>query len=139
MTQTVRELMTTEPVTVELRTSATEAARRMRDLGIGDVLVTDDGELRGVLTDRDLVVRGLAEGKDPDKTTVHALCSDEVVTVAPDDAVDHAIYLMSTKALRRLPVVEEGRPIGVVSLGDLAMERDPTSALADISAAEPNQ
>lgn len=139
MTQTVRELMTAEPVTVELRTSVTEAARRMRDQGIGDVLVTDEGELRGVLTDRDLVIRGLAEGKDPDATTVHALCTDEVVSVAPDAAVDHAIYLMSTKALRRLPVVEEGRAIGVVSLGDLAMERDPTSALADISAAEPNK
>ncbi|MBT2482374.1 CBS domain-containing protein [Streptomyces sp. ISL-94] len=138
MTQTIRDIMTRDPVTVGALTSVHEAARRMRDADIGDVLVTDDGRLRGLVTDRDLVVRALADGKDPDQTTVAEVCSEDLVIIDADDDVDRAVDLMRERALRRLPVIEGDELVGVVALGDLALDRDPTSALADISAAEPN-
>jgi signal-transduction protein with cAMP-binding, CBS, and nucleotidyltransferase domain len=138
MTQTVREIMIKQLVTVEMDASLTAVARKMRDAGIGDVLVVEDGRLRGVATDRDLVVRAMAEGRDPERTPVRAVCSTELVSIRPEDDVDTAVMVMRRNALRRLPVTEDGRPVGIVSLGDLAMERDRSSALADISAARPN-
>ncbi|MER6202861.1 CBS domain-containing protein [Streptomyces sp. NPDC001586] len=134
----VHEVMTKNPVAVEKSTSLAEVARVMRDADIGDVLVVDEGRLRGILTDRDLVVRAMAENRDPAETTVQAVCSSAPVTVRPDDGVDHAVDLMRRNALRRLPVeTEDGDLVGVVTLGDLAVEQDPGSALAAISAAVP--
>lgn len=138
MTQHVSDIMTSAPVTVEPQTSVTAVARIMRDQDLGAVLVTDGDRLRGLVTDRDLVVRSLAEGGDPEQTTVVGACSEDLVTVTPEDDLDHAVELMRGHAVRRLPVVEGGRPVGIVALGDLAMERDPESALGDISAAKPN-
>ncbi|WP_395574814.1 CBS domain-containing protein [Streptomyces sp. BK79] len=138
MTQYVRDIMTGDPVTVEPQASVTAVARIMRDQDLGAVLVTDGDELRGLVTDRDLVVRSVAEGGDPERTTVAGACSDDLVTVRSDDALDHAVELMREHAVRRVPVVDDGRPVGIVSLGDLAMERDPRSALGDISVARPN-
>ncbi|MCH5671309.1 CBS domain-containing protein [Streptomyces gilvus] len=138
MPQHVSDIMTADPVTVEPQTSVTAVARLMRDQDLGAVLVTDGDRLRGLVTDRDLVVRALAEGGDPEQTTVAGACSDDLVTVAPDDDLDRAIRLMREHAVRRVPVVDHGRPVGIVSLGDAAMERDPGSALGDISAAKPN-
>ncbi|MEU8434004.1 CBS domain-containing protein [Streptomyces sp. NPDC029216] len=139
MTRRVHEVMTGNPVTVEKLTSLAEAARVMRDADIGDVLVVDEGRLRGILTDRDLVVRAMADNRDPAETTVQAVCSSDPVTVRPDDGVDEAIGLMRRKALRRLPVVTgDGELVGVVSLGDLVVEQDPGSALAAIAAARPD-
>ncbi|MFF8970141.1 CBS domain-containing protein [Streptomyces sp. NPDC014995] len=139
MTQHVRDIMTAEPVTVEPQASVTSVARLMRDENIGAVLVTEEDRLRGLVSDRDLVVRALAEGGDPEQTTVASVCSDDLVTVTPDEDLDHAVQVMREHAVRRVPVVEEGRPVGIVSLGDLAIERDPDSALGDISAAKSNQ
>jgi CBS domain-containing protein len=112
----------------------------MRDAAIGDVLVTDNGHLVGVLTDRDLVVRCVAEARDPGMTTAGECCSSDLVTISPEDEVDKAIQLMRERAVRRLPVVEHGQAVGVVSIGDLAIEQDErlALALADISAAPPN-
>ncbi|NEB08545.1 CBS domain-containing protein [Streptomyces coelicoflavus] len=138
MTQYVRDVMTGDPVTVEPLTSVTEVARLMRDRDLGAVLVTEGDRLRGLVTDRDLVVRSLAEGGDPEQTTVAGACSDDVVTVRPDEELGHAVELMREHAVRRVPVVDDGHPVGIVSLGDLAMERDPESALGDISVARPN-
>ncbi|MDQ0383808.1 CBS domain-containing protein [Streptomyces mutabilis] len=138
MTQYVRDIMTGHPVTVEPQTSVTAVARIMRDRDLGAVLVTDGAELRGLVTDRDLVIRSVAEGGDPERTTVAGACSDDLVTVRSDDELDHAVELMRDHAVRRVPVVDDGRPVGIVSLGDLAMERDPESALGDISVARPN-
>ncbi|WP_374771940.1 CBS domain-containing protein [Streptomyces sp. NBC_01310] len=138
MTRRVHEVMTENPVTVDKLTSLAEAARVMRDADIGDVLVVDEGRLRGILTDRDLVVRAMAENRDPAETTVQAICSSDPVTVRPSDDVIHAVTLMRRNALRRLPVeTEDGELVGVVTLGDLAVEQDPGSALAAIAAAEP--
>ncbi|MFD7028921.1 CBS domain-containing protein [Streptomyces sp. NPDC059917] len=138
MIRRVHEVMTGNPVTVEQLTSLAEAARVMRDAGIGDVLVVAEGRLRGILTDRDIVVRALAEGRDPTETTVRAVCSDDPVTVGPDDGVDRALDLMRRHALRRLPVeTASGELVGIVALGDLEVERDPGSPLSSISAAAP--
>ncbi|WP_327412394.1 CBS domain-containing protein [Streptomyces sp. NBC_01233] len=138
MSKKVREIMTGTPVKVGKLSSLHEAARRMREDDIGDVLVMDDGHLAGLLTDRDLVVRAIADGMDPEQTTVSEICSKQMVTMGPDEDAERAVELMREHALRRLPVVEDDRPIGIVSLGDLAIDRDRHSALADISAAQPN-
>jgi CBS domain-containing protein len=138
MSQKVHEIMTDRLFTVGKQTTLHEAARRMRDAGIGDVLVVEDGHLSGLVTDRDLVIRALADGKDPGHTSVGEVCSDELVSVEPDDDIPRAVDLMRTHALRRLPVTENDRPVGIISLGDLAIDRDRASALADISAASPD-
>ena len=138
MAQKVREIMTADPATVSAQTSVSEAARVMRDANIGDVLVTDQGQLRGVLTDRDIVVRAVAHERPAD-TPVREVCSPNTVTCAPSDDIERAVALMREHAVRRLPVVDADRLVGVVSLGDLAIERDQRSALSDISAAQPNR
>ncbi|KRV50556.1 oxidoreductase [Wenjunlia vitaminophila] len=139
MAQQVRDVMTGAPVTIESLASVTEVARRMRDEDIGAILVVEGEQLQGLVTDRDLVVRCLAEGRDPDQTTVYSVCSGPVVTVQPEDDAAAAVQLMRSNALRRLPVTQDGHTVGVVSIGDLAIERDERSALADISAAPPNR
>jgi len=137
MAQQVRELMA-EPVTVPADTTLTEAARLMRDADIGDVVIVDGGRPRGMVTDRDIVVRGIAEHRLPDDTTIGEICTSDLAIVAPDDPVERAAQLMRETAVRRLPVVEGEQLVGVVSLGDLAIERDEGSALAEISASDPN-
>jgi CBS domain-containing protein len=130
--------MTPQPWSMPPETPVIEAARVMRKNDIGDVVVTDGPRLWGILTDRDIVVRALAEGLDPQGTMVGDICSRELVTVTPDDTLGHAVTLMREKAIRRLPVVEDGAVVGIVSIGDVAVDRDRRSALADISAAPPN-
>ncbi|MBL3666636.1 CBS domain-containing protein [Streptomyces sp. M2CJ-2] len=141
MTTRIRDVMSPGTAAVEPMTTVARAARLMREQDIGDVLVTYDCDLFGMLTDRDIVVRALAEGLDPAATSVGSVCTrPPVVTLAPDDTTDHAIELMRRYAVRRLPVVEHGGcPVGIVSLGDLAAADDPHSALADVSRASPNR
>jgi CBS domain-containing protein len=141
MTRQIRDVMSSGTASVEPMTTVTRAARLMREQDIGDVLVAYDSDLFGVLTDRDIVLRAVAEGCDPDATTVGSVCTPPpVVTLAPDDTTDHAVELMRQYAVRRIPVVERGGcPVGIVSLGDLAGTEDPHSALADISGAAPNR
>ncbi|MFB7775310.1 CBS domain-containing protein [Streptomyces bauhiniae] len=139
MTQHVRDIMTSELVTVEPQASVASVARLMRDEDVGTVLVTEDGRLKCLVSDRDLVVRAFAEGVDPDQTSVIQAASDDLVTIGPDESVDHAVELMREHAVRRLPVVEGDEAVGIIALGDLAIERDETSALGDISAAESNR
>lgn len=138
MAQMVREIMTADPATVPARAPVSEAARLMREHDIGEVLVTDEGRLSGVLTDRDIAVRIVAEQR-PNGTAAADVCSEATLKVAPGDDIDRAVALMREHYVRRLPVVDDGRLVGVVSLGDLAIERDQRSALADISAAPPNK
>ena len=138
MTQQIRDLMTPNPVVLPGTASVHEAARAMRDADIGDVIVIENQRVCGIITDRDIVMRTLAEARDPATTTLADICSHPLLVVSPTDSVEKAVYLMSTHALRRLPVVEGGQPVGIVSLGDLAVERAPSSALGDISAAPPN-
>lgn len=139
MTQHIREIMTTDLVTVDPLTSVVDVAQLMRRDDVGDVLVVDEGRLFGVVTDRDLVIRVMAEGGNVGDRTVASACSKDLVTVTPDDDVDQVIGLMRERAVRRVPVIEGDHPVGVVSLGDLAIERDPRSVLGDISSARPNE
>jgi CBS domain-containing protein len=111
----------------------------MRDGNIGDIIVLEEGSVSGIVTDRDIVVRVIADGRDPGQVPLRDICSTDLTLLSPTDKVSDAVRLMRERAIRRLPVVQEGRPVGVVSIGDLAMERDERSALADISAAPPNQ
>jgi CBS domain-containing protein len=138
MTETINEVMTTELCTIECTEPITKAAELMRDRNVGDVLVLENGEMCGIVTDRDIVVRAIAEGFDPGQTELKQICSQELATLRPDDTVDDAVTTMRKKHVRRLPVLENSHPIGIVSIGDLAVERDRRSALADISAAAPN-
>lgn len=138
MPPTVRDVMTANPVTLQASTSITEAARTMKERDIGAVVVVEDDRLCGVVTDRDMVVRALAEDREPGATNLADVCSREVNTVGPDDDLTTAGDLMREKAVRRVPVVEGGEPVGIVSMGDLAVERDPSSALGQVSAASPN-
>ena len=138
MAQKVSELMTSAPVSMRPAQPLTEAAKAMREQGIGSVLVVDDGQLKGLVTDRDIVVRAVADGRDPGQTPLADVCSPDLVTVAPNDDADTVVQRMRERRVRRVPVVDGGRPVGVVSIGDMAIERDERSALADISAETPN-
>lgn len=139
MATTVAEVMTSDLVTVDADAPISEAARQMRARNAGNVLVLDGGRLAGIVTDRDITIRAVAENKDPN-TPVREVCSEvALATVTSDTGIEQAVELMRSKAVRRLPVVEGDRPVGVLSIGDLAIERDRNSVLADISVAEPNQ
>jgi CBS domain-containing protein len=137
MTQAVRELMIRDVAIVPSTTTLGEAAQRMRDQNIGDVIVQDAPDAIGILTDRDITIRATAEGLSPDEVTVGEICTIDLATLGPDDPIDQAVALMRARAVRRLPVIERDRVVGIVSLGDLAVERDENSVLAHISAAEP--
>jgi CBS domain-containing protein len=139
MAQTVRDVMTTDLVTCSSSAPIRDAAGYMRDHDIGDVLVVDDGAIRGIVTDRDIVVRCVAEGGDTRQAKVGDVCTSNLTTVPADASIQDAARIMRDQALRRLPVVDRGKPVGIVSLGDLAVEADPSSALGGISAASPTE
>jgi CBS domain-containing protein len=138
MAQLIEEIMNPNPTTYPATTPLDEAARAMRDTGIGDVLVTDDGTLCGIVTDRDMVVRAVAENRPPSTSLLGEICSRQLVSLSPADTVAAAVQLMRDNAFRRLPICTDGEVVGIVSLGDLAVAQDPASALADISAMPPN-
>ncbi len=138
MAQTVEQIMTTNPRTVNVDDTVKDAAALMRDGDIGDVIVVEGGQVTGIVTDRDIVVRAVAEGRD-ESTPVSEICTTGIKTIEPDASVDDALRTMREDDIRRLPVVKDGSPVGIVSLGDLAVEREPDSTLADISAAAPDQ
>ncbi|MFD7698318.1 CBS domain-containing protein [Streptomyces sp. NPDC059805] len=139
MSALVKDVMTAGVAAVRPDASLAEAARLMRAQGIGDVVVADGQDVAGVLTDRDIVVRAVAEGMDPSAVAAGAVCTPRPVVVGPHERLTVAVALMREHAVRRLPVVEDGLPVGVLSLGDLAEDGDPRSALADISRAGPNE
>ncbi|WP_026415160.1 CBS domain-containing protein [Actinomadura oligospora] len=134
------DVMTVWPRSLPRDATLHEAARLMRDEDIGDVLVTVGGRLCGMVTDRDIVVRALAEDLDARITSLGEVCTADLVTVRPDDRTSTAVRLMRERAVRRLPVVDAARrPVGIVSLGDL-VGRDGLSApaLEEIWRAPPN-
>jgi CBS domain-containing protein len=137
MADTVRDLLKGDAVTVEASATVEEAAKLMDEKDIGDVLVVENGDVQGIVTDRDIVVRVVAKGNGPD-ASVREACTTDLETISPDTSLDEAIQKMEQANVRRLPVVDDGKPVGVISIGDLAQARDKDSALADISAASPN-
>ena len=134
----VRDVMSTPVESVGLNSPVREAAKQMQRMRIGDVFVVDEaGELRGIVTDRDLAVRAIAEGRSLD-TPVQEIMSPIAATVPPTATVTAALDLMREHEVRRLPVVEGGRPHGVVSLGDVSRSGGAGDVLADISTAPAN-
>ena len=138
MARTVNQVMTQDPRSVSPSDTLTEAARHMRDGDTGAIIVVDGGEVTGIVTDRDIVVRAIADGRDPGSTKVSDVATASTITVTPDQSAADAARLMREHDIRRLVVVHDGRPAGIVSIGDLAIELDEGSALADLSSAPPN-
>jgi CBS domain-containing protein len=134
----VRDVMTPDPIVLKDTDTIREAGLAMRRGDVGDVLVMRAGKIWGIVTDRDIVVRTVAEGRDPNRAMLGEICSRALVSVEPDDPIERAVDLMCTNAVRRLPVVVDDTPVGIVTLGDLASKRDPESALAVISDAPGN-
>ena len=129
----VRDVMTPGPIGVDYDQSVGEAARAMRDWGVGAILVVSNGSLYGLVTDRDLVVRAVAEERGADEL-VGPLSSANLIGVDADADVHEAMRLMRRHGVRRLPVLEDGQVAGIVSLGDLAMQDEPDLAFAQLSA-----
>ncbi len=137
--QTVREVMTPRVVTLPRETTLAEAARTMREQDIGDIVVSDGAAPAGLVTDRDIVVRAVAERCDPASTTIGEILTSDLITVHPDDTIQSAALLMRDHAVRRVLVCEDDeRLVGIVSIGDLAEDIGPESGLGGISKAEPN-
>lgn len=123
MTQ-IRDLMTENPSSCAPTTPVVEVAKVMAREDVGSIPVVDGGRLVGVVTDRDLVVRVLVEGRDPDHTTVGDVASSDVATVSPDESLDQALTLLARHQVRRLPVVEGGQLVGIVAQADVALHAD---------------
>ena len=138
MATKMRDIMSAAPVTMAATESVSAAARAMKEHGIGTVLIIAGGRLSGLVTDRDIAVRVLAENRDPVTTRLGDVRRTELAVLGPDDDVEQATRLVRQLAVRRIPVVQDGSPVGVVSVGDLALEKDRSSALSQVSAAPPN-
>src|ERR1700691_4503765 len=126
----MRDIMSPAPICMASGESVSAAAKAMKEHGIGTVLVLSDGRLSGLVTDRDITVRVLAEDRDPLTTRVGDICSGELAVLSPDDDVEQAGRLVRERAIRRIPIMEDDPPVGVVSIGDLALEQDERSALS---------
>lgn len=142
MTLQLRDVMTSTPLVLPKTATVLDAAQAMAEADIGPVLVVDDDQvLCGLLTDRDIVVRAVAPRRRLESTVLGDVCTVEVAALSPSDTVADAVRVMGEHAVRRVPVVDGGRPVGIVSLADLALQDDPQlteqlpATLADISAA----
>ena len=125
MGQSIKGVMTSDPCTIDAGKSVAYAAKMMRDEDVGLAPIVEDDKLVGMLTDRDIAVRVVAEGRNPDQVTVSEVASKQVVTIDPQQDLDEALRIMAKHQVRRLPVVEEdGRLVGVVAQADVAREGD---------------
>lgn len=137
--QMVNEVMTKEVVYLPAETPINEAAKAMRERDIGDVVVTEGPTLAGVVTDRDIVVRAVADSRDPTSTRLGEIASRNLVMIEQEASTSQAADLMRERGVRRLLVCDSDRQlVGIVSLGDLAVRMDPNSALGEISSQAPN-
>ena len=117
----IKEIMTTDVRSISANDSISEAVNIMKQLDIGAVPVLDNSLLVGIITDRDIVLRGIAAGKSMEES-VSTVMTKDITTVTPDMDVHKAADLMASKQIRRLPIVENGRLVGIVSIGDMAVE-----------------
>jgi len=124
MAKSVRDAMTQNPRSIGASASVVEAARLMREEHIGSLPITEDDELVGMITDRDITTRVVAEAADPQKTSVEEIYSRELISVEPDKDLEEALQLMASYQVRRLPVVENGRLVGIVAQADVALSED---------------
>jgi CBS domain-containing protein len=121
MAKSVREAMTEDPRSIGASASVVEAARLMREEHIGSLPITDDEQLVGMITDRDITTRVVAEAADPKLTSVSDVYSQDLISVEPDKDLAEALQLMARHQVRRLPVVENGRLVGIVAQADIAL------------------
>jgi CBS domain-containing protein len=125
MGKSVRDLMSSNPCSIDAEKPVAYAARMMRDEDVGLAPIVEGDRLVGTVTDRDIAIRVVAEGKDPESTKVKEIASTDLVTVDPQQNLDEALRLMAQHQVRRLPVVEEdGRLVGVVAQADVARSAD---------------
>ena len=124
MAKSVRGTMTENPHSIKASASVVEAARLMREEHIGSLPITDDEQLVGMITDRDITTRVVAEAADPMKTSVGDFYSRDLITVEPDKDLEEALQLMARHQVRRLPVVENGRLVGIVAQADIALSEN---------------
>jgi CBS domain-containing protein len=120
MATSIKDVMTSEVRACEPSTTVVEAAKVMAKEDAGSVPVVEDGRLIGILTDRDIVVRVVAEGRDPTSTMIEEIATRDLVTASPDDDVDTALSRMAGSQVRRIPVVEGDRLVGIVAQADIA-------------------
>jgi CBS domain-containing protein len=124
---TVREAMTSSPRSIESRENVVQAARMMATEDVGSLPVVEGGELVGMVTDRDLVVQVLAKDLDANKVTVSEVATENPVVAGPEDSLDSALQRMAKEQVRRLPVVEDGRLVGILAQADVARTAKPDS------------
>lgn len=118
----IKDLMTSNPTTCEPQASVVDAAKVMAQEDVGSIPIVGGDRLAGVVTDRDIVIRVVAEGRDAQSTTVGDIASRDLVTVSPDDDLDRALELMAENQVRRLPVVEGDKLVGIVAQRDIALQ-----------------
>ena len=124
MAKSVRDAMTQDPRSIGASASVVEAARLMREQHIGALPVTEDERLVGMITDRDITTRVVAQSAAPETTSVGDVYSHDLISVEPDNGLDEALQLMARHQVRRLPVVENGRLVGIVSQADIALREN---------------
>jgi CBS domain-containing protein len=139
MATQVRDLMSKQLITLDGSARISEAAKQMLSADIGAVLVEENGKVCGIVTDRDIVIRAVAQGRDVDNTELSAICSTDLTMVSPNDPLESAVDVMRQKAIRRVLVADsQSQAIGILSLGDVASQQDSGAVLGQISAAAPN-
>lgn len=127
MGKSIKDTMTSNPCSIDADKPVSYAAKMMRDEDVGLAPIVEGDRLVGTLTDRDIATRVVAEGRDPESTTVREVASRDVVTVNPEQGLDEALRLMAEHQVRRLPVVEQnGRLLGVLAQADVAEHADPS-------------
>ena len=124
---TVRDAMTPTPRSIQGDENVVQAARLMANEDVGSLPVVDQGELVGMVTDRDLVVQVLAKDLDPDKVSVSEVATENPVVASPEEPLDSALQRMAQEQVRRLPVVEDGRLVGILAQADVARTAKPDS------------
>jgi CBS domain-containing protein len=122
MGKTVQDAMTDNPVTISRSNSVVEAARLMESADVGSVPVVDGGTPVGIVTDRDIAIRVVAQGRDPGRTEVGDIATDQPYYVHPDQDLDEALELMAYRKVRRLPVVDDGQLVGMLAQADVVQE-----------------
>ncbi len=139
MGNSVRDAMTKDPRSIDASASVVEAARLMRDADIGSLPITDDEQLVGMITDRDITTRVVAEATDPSTTSVGDVYSGDLISVEPDNDLEEAVQLMARHQVRRLPVVESGRLVGIIAQADIALRESEKTAELVEAISEPSE
>jgi CBS domain-containing protein len=139
MAKSVRDAMTPDPRSIGASASVVEAARLMREQHIGSLPVTEEERLVGMITDRDITTRVVAESAAPEATSVGDVYSRDLISVEPDDGLDEALQLMARHRVRRLPVVENGRLVGMVAQADIALKENERAGELVGAISEPSE